>query len=89
MSRYFLHLINGIGVAPDEEGVDVARVEQAAQQAIAGIRSIVSDEAKRGRIDLNGRVDIADEEGRIQAVIPFSDAFELSMPAGRAHPEID
>jgi hypothetical protein len=82
MSRYFLHLTNGIGIAPDEEGVDVVRIKQAAQQAIDGIRSIVSDEAKGGRIDLNGRIDIAAEEGRIQAMIPFSDAFELAMPAG-------
>lgn len=86
MSRFFLHVFNRVGLARDEEGIEVDGVDAAIAQAKDGIRSIISDEAKSGRIDFNGRVEIADESGRIRAVVPFPEAFELIMPGDRAHP---
>jgi hypothetical protein len=86
MSRFFLHIINRIGFAPDEEGIELDGLDAAVGRAIDGIRSILSDEAKAGRIDFNGRVEIADDAGRVLAVVPFADAFELLLPAGLAFP---
>lgn len=87
MARYFLHITNRIGFAADEEGVETDTLAGAVEQAKEGIRSIISDEAVQGRIDLNGRVDIADESGTVRQIVPFADAFEIMMPAGRAFPE--
>lgn len=87
MPRYFLHIVNRVGFAPDEEGVELDDLPAAVEQAKDGIRSIISDEARSGRIDLNGRVEIADEAGAILQVVPFPDAFEIVMPAGRAYRE--
>jgi hypothetical protein len=87
MPLFFLNIVNRIGYAPAEEGVEVDDLAAALEQAKAGIRSIVSDEASKGRIDLDGRIEISDETGTIRQVVPFPDAFEIMMPAGRACPE--
>jgi hypothetical protein len=87
MPRFFLHIHNRIGFAPDEEGYDLADLAAAVEQAKEGIRSILSDEAKTGRLDLNGRIEIADETGTVRQSLPFSEAFEVVMPVGRACPE--
>ena len=87
MSRFFLHVINRVGSARDEEGVELESLQAAIETAKDGIRSIICDEAKAGRIDLDGRVDIADESGAILVNVPFPNAFEFSMPAERAYPE--
>lgn len=87
MSRFFLNIINRVGSARDEEGVELARLDEAVEQAREGIRSIIADEAKVGKIDMDGRVEIVDEGGTILAVVPFPEAFDYRAPAGRAYPE--
>lgn len=87
MPRFFLHICNRIGFAADEEGADLASLDAAVEQAKEGIRSILSDEAKKGRLDLNGRIEIADETGAVRRTIPFSEAFDIVLPAGRAYPK--
>jgi hypothetical protein len=87
MPRFFLHITNRIGFAADEEGIIADGLGGAVDQAMKGIRSIISDEAVQGRIDLNGRIDIADETGAVRQIVPFADAFEILMPAGEAYPE--
>ena len=87
MPRYFLHIANRVGYARDEEGAELENMVAAVEQAKEGIRSILRDEARTGRLDLQGHVEIADESGAILQVVPFSDAFEIVMPTGRADPE--
>ena len=87
MPRFFLHIANRIGYARDEEGVELDDLAAAVEQAKDGIRSIISDEARTGRIDLDGRVEIADETGTVRRVIPFPDAVEIVNAADRAYPE--
>lgn len=77
MPRYFLHLLNSIGYAADEEGRELADLDVARRKAIEGIRSIVSEEVKDGLIDLRGRIDVADQDGRVLLVVRFSEAVEL------------
>ena len=86
MSRFFLHVLNGVGDVRDGEGIEVESLDAAVAQAKEGIRSIVGDEARRGRIDMDGRVEIADESGRLCAVVPFPEAFEFVAAGARAHP---
>ncbi|MEA3014609.1 MAG: hypothetical protein QOD42_3154 [Sphingomonadales bacterium] len=84
MARFYLHVINGGGRAPDEEGVELADAQAAAARAVEGIRSILADEAKTGRMDLDGRIEIADESGAIVRTVPFEDALEIRPGGDRA-----
>jgi len=59
-------------------------LEAARESATQSIRSIISDEARLGRIDLQGRVEITTGgEDRVM-VVPFADAIELILgpPSG-------
>lgn len=80
MPRYHLHLYDRAGGSCDEEGVELPDVESARACAIDGIRSIVSAEVRGGRLDLDGRVEIADGAGSVLGAVPFSEAVELWLP---------
>ena len=84
MARFYLHVINGTGRAPDEEGVELADAQAAAARAVEGIRSILADEAKAGRMDLDGRIEIADESGAIVRTVPFGEALDIRPGGERA-----
>lgn len=77
MSRYFLHIDNGGGFSEDPEGQELADLDAARAAAIEGVRSLLSEEARQGQLDLTGRIQIADAGGNILLVVPFSDAVEL------------
>lgn len=77
--RFFLDVLNGIGTAVDDEGMELPDLASARQNAIEGIRSIVAAEASSGKIDLQGRVEIFDENRVLRAVVPYRDAFELLL----------
>jgi hypothetical protein len=76
--RYFLHIRNG-GNVRDEEGLDLPGVPDARARAIEGIRSIVAEEAREGRIDLAGWIEIANGKGDMLLAVPFREAFDLRL----------
>ena len=78
MPRFFFHVYNGIGFVEDEGGRDLPDIHRAREEGIKGIRSIMSDEVLKGRIDLRGRIEIADETAALVCTIPFEDAFEIT-----------
>lgn len=77
MPRYFTHLYNSIGHLPDEEGVWLADLDEARQVAIINIRSLLSEELKGGSVNLNGRIEVADESGKRLLVVPFAEAVRV------------
>ncbi len=77
MARYFLHINNGGGYSEDPEGQECANLDAARAAAIEGVRSMLSEEARHGQLDLSGEIRIADAQGNILLVVPFSDAVEL------------
>jgi hypothetical protein len=77
MARFFLHINNGNGYSEDPEGQDLENLDAARDAAIEGVRSMLSEEARQGQLDLSGRIEIADADGNILLVVPFSDAVEL------------
>jgi hypothetical protein len=83
MPRFHLHLHNGLGFTPDDEGLEFADAAAARKEAIRSIRSIVSEEVKQGSIDLNGRVEIVDEHGQFVAGILFTDAVVVQPGSPR------
>jgi hypothetical protein len=82
VQRYFFHVWNGTGFVEDEEGQELPGREAAIKVALESIRSIVSEDARQGLIDLNGRVCIADEQGATVAELAFRNAFDLRLEGG-------
>ena len=85
MPRYFLHVRNGFGFAPDEEGQELPGIREARTVAIAGARSLLMAEVATGRLDLRGRVEIADESGGLIETVEFRDAVAIEsgeLPEG-------
>ena len=81
MARYFLHINNGGGYSEDTEGQELDDLDAARAAAIEGVRSLLSEEARHGQLDLSGRIEIADQDGNILLVVPFTEAVELRRSA--------
>jgi hypothetical protein len=77
MPLFYFHVYEAMLVAPDEEGLELANVEAARDEAVRGARSILSDEILSGCIHLDGRIEIAGEDGKTLLALPFRDAFEI------------
>ncbi|MND01289.1 hypothetical protein D3C83_202310 [compost metagenome] len=73
-----------MGFVPDEEGRELPDLGAAEDFAVDSIRSILKDELDTGRLDLRGRIDIADGGGQVLAVVPFDRAVELRLQQGPA-----
>lgn len=76
MARYFLHIRNG-GYSEDAEGQELPNLDAARWAAIDGARSLLSEEAREGQLDMAGQIEIADGDGNILLVVPFNEAVEL------------
>lgn len=79
MPRFYLHLRFGPDFVEDDEGYDLADVEAARAEAVAGVRSIISDEVRTGRINLAACIDIADASGSVLTTLRFRDAVTLLL----------
>jgi len=79
MARYYLNIRNGGGYVEDAEGQELPDLAAARLQAIEGVRSVLSEEARQGEIDLSGSIEIADQAGNILLVLPFSEAVHLRL----------
>jgi hypothetical protein len=77
MAHYHFHVLNGLGLTADDEGRELADLDAARREAIKGVRSIISEEAKEGRVDLRGRIDVADPSGRVLLTVAFTEAVEV------------
>jgi len=83
VALFYLNIRNGIGYVKDEEGHDYADIEAARVQAMVGIRSLISEEAKTGLLDLTGAIEITDDFGNLLSVVSFEEAMDLRQ-TGRA-----
>lgn len=77
MPTFHFHLINAHVDADDLEGHDLPSLDEARMEAVHGIRDFLSEELRRGTLDLRGRVDIEDEAGAVLMTIPFADAVSI------------
>lgn len=86
MTRFYLHIHNAHGEAEDDEGLDLPSLAEAQEQAITGIRSLLSAEVRNGTMNLNGWIDIRDENGSVLVKVPFADAVRIegAEPAAKA-----
>ena len=79
MPRFHLNLFNDVGPVLDPEGMDFPDLPAARAEAIRNIRSILSEEVLKGRLDLHGRIEIADLSGTVCAIVRFKEAIELQQ----------
>jgi len=86
MPLFYLHVRNTFGYARDEEGQECADLADARRKALAGARSILSEEVKKGNLDLHGAIEIANETGTILLEIPFSEAVMIANDESPVRP---
>jgi hypothetical protein len=67
-------------VTHDPDGREFPDLAAARVEAIKGVRSIISFEVLDGLIDLTGRIEVADSEGRVVLSIPYLEAVGLRVP---------
>lgn len=77
MARYHLHIYCDDSFAEDQEGIECPNLEAAKAEAMKGARSILADDLMQGRVDLRGRIDVADDTGSVVETIRFEDAVEI------------
>lgn len=77
MQRFFLHIVTGEEEIRDSEGQLLPNLEAARAEAIAGARSILSQEVLLGVLPLDERIDIADEKGDVLLSVSFLEAINI------------
>lgn len=80
MPRYFFHLRDGEDILLDPEGRELDDREAVERMALDEARSIIADEARGGRIELNARIDVETEEGELVHRLDFVNAVEIVVP---------
>ena len=80
MSRYFFHLRDGVDILLDEEGREIDKPERIPAAALKDARSIISDDAQIGRINLDQHLDVEDADQMIVHRLNFMDAIEINYP---------
>jgi hypothetical protein len=77
MPHVHFHLNNAVGLVHDGEGQEAADLDEARAIAIENIRSILAEDVRHGLIDLSGRIEVTDGDGRLLLVVPFADAVTI------------
>lgn len=77
MPRYYFNLFDD-SVAVDDEGLELPDIAAARAQAIRGARSLIASQAEQGRICLNCRIEVEDENRRPVLILPFTEAVTVA-----------
>ena len=79
MARYHFNLRERSGLVEDEEGRELAGMEEVRAEALRGVRSVVAEDVLQGRVDLSGVLEVVDSEGRSVFSLPFRDAVDIQF----------
>jgi hypothetical protein len=82
MPRYHLHQHTGGKVIPDEEGVDLASLDDAIGEAAQAAREIMADRLRRAEPADGAEFRIVSETGNLLATVQFEDIL-----AGKPFPK--
>lgn len=77
VARCYFHLKNGDERLLDPEGQQIENPGRIAEIALKEVRSIISQDALRGEIDLDQRPEVEDESGKLVYSLPFADAVRI------------
>jgi hypothetical protein len=83
MPHFYFDVHNGHGDTLDEEGVDLPDQAAARQIALDSIRSMVAEDARKGVIDLDGRIDVRDGARNVLLTVCFAEAFWLTLSGSK------
>ena len=75
--RYHFNIRNGCGLTRDDEGLDLDSDMDAQVLAIRGARSLMSAEVLEGRLDLDGQIEVTDDENDEVMTVRFRDAVRI------------
>lgn len=82
MPHFYFHVYNGHGETLDDVGSDLEDQAAARRLAIDSVRSMISENARRGVLDLKGRIDVMDGSDNVLFIVEFLEAFDVRMPDG-------
>lgn len=77
MARYHFHLLDRSGTLSDEEGVALDSLADVLRLALANARALMSEDVANGVLDLNGAIQVTDDQSRTLLILPFEDAVTL------------
>jgi hypothetical protein len=77
MPRFYLHLCDGGGFLPDEDGLEFADLQVAREAAILGLRDTMAGEIWKGELDIGALIEIEDEHGQLVDTVHFADAVRI------------
>lgn len=73
-----MHICNGQGYVPDEEGRELTDDDHARREAIAAARDVMAADLREGMLDLGAYIEVEDEVGRALFTITFADAVTVT-----------
>ena len=80
MSLYFFHLRDGVDILLDPEGREIGDPGAIPAIALKEARSIIGNDAARGRILLDQHIDVEDTSGNVLHTLHFVNAVEVVFP---------
>lgn len=79
MARYFFHLSDGHSALIDPDGRELSDPSLIDEVALKEARSMISQDALSGRIDLNQYIEVRDAAGKLVHQVAFRDAVTISI----------
>ena len=73
MPLYFFHICDGLGVIPDDEGMNFADDEAAKREGEASARDILSRDIRDKQLQDDRRIEVTDREGAPVATFMLRD----------------
>jgi hypothetical protein len=74
--RFYFHLFNDI-VARDEEGIELLNDADAMQRAASCAREMAAQNVREGRLVLDHRIEVTNDDDDIVGIVRFSDVVEI------------
>ena len=76
MPRFFFHVFND-DTTIDEEGAELIDLDAARERALNGARDLVCESVTKGRLNLDHRIEITDEQNARLLTVTFREAFTI------------
>ena len=76
MPRFYFHLHHAVE-AIDEEGMELADLEAAREEAIRSGRDLVAEGVRNGQVNLSHWIEVHDESGTQVLVVRFGDVVRI------------
>lgn len=75
MPRYFFHVHDLLGAIKDDEGMDLADLDEAKAEAVRSAREMVAEGKKVGAAGLDRVIEVKTAEGETVFMLIFEEAF--------------